>query len=187
MNLLYRLIGIALIALVILFASFTVSDTITTTVIVIEGKALLVDVDEQGEVITTYMEVPDYLTSSKEHDVKVVEAKASYMRLSKIQMDQIRFISILDLQEEYQTTMTSNLSDLAKHYHQTYANEIVITVARNDANKDLIAYNVEAITKELGVHGVSADDVTVEYKIDLGEDPSPFIKVSSGIRKLASL
>jgi len=183
-----RILGFGLLVCIITFTSFTTtSDDISTTVIVIDGKALLVDVDDRGEVITTYMEVPEYLTSTKNHSDKVTEAKASYMRLSKLQMDQIRFISILDADEVYKVTMLDNLSDLAKHYSQTYANEIVITVAKSNSNQKVIDYNLAAMKDKLHTLGVPEADITVDYKIDLGEAPTPFIKVASRLRKLASL
>jgi len=182
-----RILGFGLLVCVLLFTSFTTSDDLSTTIIVIDGKALLVDVDESGDVINTYMEVPEYLTSSKRHEDKVIDAKASYMRLSKLQMDQIRFVSLLAHDEEYKVIMLNNLSDLASHYQQTYANQIVITVAKNDSNTQLIDYNVKMIKLHLSKAGVAEADITVDYKVDLGDDPTPFIKVASRLRKLASL
>ncbi len=182
-----QLIGLGLLVSILTCSSFILSDDISTTILVIEGKALLVDIDEKGEVITTYMEVPEYLTTKKNHEDMVTEAKASYMRLSKLQMDQIRFISILDQGEVFQTIMLENLEDLAAHYNQTYANQIVVTVATNDSNKNLINYNVEMIKSQLVSYGVPTNDILVDYKVDLGEDPTPFFKVSSSLRKLASL
>jgi len=117
----------------------------------------------------------------------VSEARASYLRLSKLQMDQIRFISILDHDEVFQTIMVDNLSDLAMHYKKTYANQIVITIARNDSNSELIDYNVEMIRSQLEKFGVPRTDIMIDYKVDLGEDPTPFFKVSSNLRTLSSL
>jgi len=185
MNLVFRFIGLAYISSLIFLTSFTTSEIIKTTVVVIEGKALLVDVDERGDILHTYMEVPEYLNSTKKHEDKVHEAKVSYMRLSKLQMDQIRFIALLDQDEEYHVTMKQNLADLASHYHETYANEIVITVAQSDSIEDAMDYNVEQIRAALENYGVAQADISVDYKIDLGEDPAPFIKVSSRLRRLA--
>ncbi|GEM_PF-1774374 len=182
-----QLLGLGLLVSILTLSSFTISDDISTTIVVIDGKALLVDVDESGDVITTYMEVPEYLNTTKGHEDMVSEARASYLRLSKLQMDQIRFISILDHDEVFQTIMVDNLSDLAMHYKKTYANQIVITIARNDSNSELIDYNVEMIRSQLEKFGVPRTDIMIDYKVDLGEDPTPFFKVSSNLRTLSSL
>jgi len=182
-----QILGLGLLVSIITFSSFTFSDDISTTIVVIEGKALLVDVDDSGKVVTTYMEFPEYLSTAKRHEDMVNEAKASYMRLSKLQMDQIRFISILDHDEVFQTIMVENLLDLATHYNKTYANQIVVTIARNDSNSDLIDYNVEMIRSQLKKFGVPRNDIMIDYKVDLGEDPTPFFKVSSSLRTLSSL
>jgi len=54
-----QLLGLGLLVSILTLSSFTISDDISTTIVVIDGKALLVDVDESGDVITTYMEVPE--------------------------------------------------------------------------------------------------------------------------------
>lgn len=187
MNNLKNAFGIGLLACILITSSFTTSEEFLTTIIVVDGKALLVDVDEHGEVVKTYMEVPDYLTSNKEHNEKVKEARANYIRLSRLQMDQIRFITVLKVKEEYKSVMRSNLADLASHYHQTYANEIIITVAQSNSNEDVMIYNLSLIKEELSKHEVSAADIKVEYKQDLGDAPSPFIKVASRLSKLTDI
>jgi len=187
MNYLYRYLGIGLIALLFISSSSIYTDEIKTTIVVISGKAMLVDIDDRGEVVKTYMEVPEYLTTPGTHDRKVKAAKASYLRLSKRQMDQIRFITILDKDEDYKLVMRQNLSDLAKHYNDTYANEVLVTVARGALADELIAYNVHQISTALMSHGVLEEDITVEFKVDLGEDPAPFIKVLTRFKKLTSL
>lgn len=181
-----QLIGLGFLVSILTLTSFTLTDDISTTIVVIDGKALLVDVDEEGKVVRTYMEVPEYLTSNRRHEDMVSEARANYKRLSKLKKDQIRFISILDLDEDHQTIMLKNLEDLATHYKQTYANQVVVTIAENKSNKDLIDYNIEMISNKLEKFGVPKSDIIIDYKVDLGKDPTPFFKVSSSLRELAS-
>ena len=161
-------------------------DIISTTIVVIDGKALLVDVNEEGKILTTYMEVAEYFNNPKDHKTKVIEATANYTRLSKAEMDQIRFISLTDDGWDLDEFMVSNLADLAAHYQQTYANQIEITVARNKSNTAEIESNVKRITELLESYGVAKHDINIKYKVDLGEEPTRFIKVVSNLRSLVS-
>lgn len=154
-----------------------------TTIVVVDGKALLVDVDEAGKVITTYMEVANYFDNTKEHDVKVEEAKTTYKKMTEMQMDQIRFIAFSDT-EELDDVMVSNISDLSIHYQQTYANQIVITAPRNRRTAKVLEVNLNKIKKVLIQFGVSEGDIHVDYKIDMGDEPTRFVKVVSHLRSL---
>lgn len=158
----------------------------TTTIVVIDGKALLVDLDNKGNIVTTYMEVPEYFESTKDHATKVTEAKRNYTKLSKAEMDQIRFIAIADKGWELDEFMISNLADLATHYQQTYANQIEITVAKNKTNEELIENNIDRIKELLLSYGVAEHDLVIKYKIDMGEDPTRFVKVVSNLRSLVN-
>ena len=160
------------------------SDVSETTIVVVDGRALLVDVNEHGHIITTYMEVPEYFDSNKDHDTKVTEAKASYTRLTQQQMDQIRFIAVTENSEEVGDIMKMNLEDLANHYHQTYANQIQITAAKRKENNTVLEQNIQKIKNILLANDVSERDILVKYKIDLGEEPTQFIKVVSNLRSL---
>ena len=156
----------------------------TTTIVVIDGKALLVDLNEKGEIMTTYMEVADYFENHKDHKTKVLEAKATYKRLTKEQMDQIRFIALTDNGWTLDEFMKSNLSDLATHYHQTYANQIEITIAKHPDVEHLIEENVQTIVGHLQSNGVLEQDISINYKKDLGNEATRFIKVVSNLRTL---
>lgn len=158
---------------------------IETTIIVINGKALLVDVDESGKVITTYMEVSNYFNSATEdHGAKVEKAKMEYISLTQQQLDQIRFIALSQDPEQLDEVMLTNLADLSMHYHDTYANEIVITAARNRRTAHLLETNIFKIKEILAQHGVSEQDIRIEYKVDMGDEPTRFIKVVSHLRNL---
>lgn len=159
----------------------------TTTIVVVDGKALLVDLDEKGEIVTTYMEVSDYFENTNDHDTKVLEAKATYRRLSKEQMDQIRFIALADEGWSLDEFMKSNLADLATHYHQTYANQIEITVATHPKIKTILTENLQNITALLESYGVAKTDIIISYKKDMGEEPTRFIKVVSNLKELSSI
>ena len=168
---------------IIAIASFTYNDR-TTTIVVLDGKALLVDIDRSGSIIETYMEVPEYFISKKDHNSKVTAAKATYTRLTKEQMDQIRFISITGINQALDSFMKSNLEDLSMHYHQTYANQIEITVAENQSNRKLLEFNISRIEDYLIQYGVESSDIQINYKQDLGDEPTTFIKVVSNLKNL---
>lgn len=163
--------------------AFTLTDN-TTTIVVIDGKALLVDLNEQGEIVNTYMEFPEYFKSNKDHSEKVKDARATYTRLTEEQMDQIRFIALADEGWELDEFMVTNLSDLAEHYHQTYANQIEITAARNRYNKNILTSNINRIKELLISFDVAPNDIAIDYKIDLGDEPTRFIKVASSLKTL---
>jgi len=154
-----------------------------TTIVVVDGKALLVDVDEAGDVVTTYMEVDNYFSDAKEHDVKVEEAVIVYKKMTKLQMDQIRFIAFSQ-EDELDDVMVSNLSDLSTHYKQTYANQIVITAPRNRRTAAALEVNLDKIKKVLVQFGVAERDIHIDYKIDMGDEPTRFVKVVSHLREL---
>ncbi|MFT4568291.1 MAG: hypothetical protein ACI9FN_003260 [Saprospiraceae bacterium] len=158
---------------------------VETTIIVIDGKALLVDVDESGNVVTTYMEVNNYFSSvAEDHATKVAKAKSEYIALTQRQLDQIRFIALSNDPKALDDVMVSNLTNLSMHYQETYANEIVITAARNHRTAHLLEANIEKIKEIFMEYGVSEYDVRVEYKVDMGDEPTRFIKVVSHLRNL---
>ena len=155
-----------------------------TTIVVVDGKALLVDIDEKGEILETYMEVDNYFENNADHSSKVIEAKKTYRRLTKEQMDQIRFISMTDEGWDLDEFMVANLVDLAAHYQQTYANQIEITIPKSNHNAHLIDENLKKIKDILTIHGVSQNDIMVHFKIDLGDEPTRFVKVVSNFKRL---
>jgi len=165
--------------------SFTPNIDPATTIVVVDGKALLVDINEYGQIVTTYMEVPEYFESTKDHDTKVSEAKESYTRLSKAQMDQIRFIALADKGWDLDEFMVNNIADLATHYQQTYANQIEITAAKNNSNADKLDYNISKIKNLLATYGVSEKDIVIRKKKDLGDEPTQFVKMVSNLKRLA--
>ena len=178
--------------LILFFAGIVVSPSFltledTTTIVVIDGKALLVDLNDKGEVVTTYMEVSDYFNNEKDHKTKVLEATANYRRLTKEQMDQIRFIALTDEGWSLDEFMKSNLADLATHYHQTYANQIEITVAKHPEINQLLDHNIENVTDLLESYGVAKEDIQINFKTDMGEEPTRFIKVVSNLRLLRTI
>ncbi len=156
-----------------------------TTIVVIDGRALLVDVDETGKIVTTYMEVKDYFDSpDTDHLIRVEQAKNEYTSLTLRQMDQIRFIALSDNPTEISDVMVSNISDLSMHYQETYANEIVITAAKNHRTAHLLEANISRIKAMFEQYGVATQDIKVEYKVDMGDEPTRFIKVVSHLRDL---
>lgn len=173
--------------LLTILCSFNYIADPSTTIVVVDGKALLVDLDETGQIVTTYMEVPEYFKSTKDHDTKVIEAKESYTRLSKAQMDQIRFIALADEGWDLDEFMINNIADLATHYQQTYANQIEITAARNKSNTEKLDYNITKMKDLLASYGVANSDIVIKYKKDLGDEPTQFVKMVSNLKRLSSV
>ncbi|MEL6122816.1 MAG: hypothetical protein AAFR14_03770 [Bacteroidota bacterium] len=157
---------------------------IETTIVVVNGRALLADVDASGKILTTYMEVDNYFDDSSDHESKVTAAKVVYKRLTEEQLDQTRFIAFSDKEGELSDVMIANLSDLSIHYKQTYANEIVITAPRNHRTADLLELNLAKIKDVLLQFGVETYDIRVDYKKDMGDEPTRFVKVVSHLRNL---
>ena len=175
--------------ILIAFLALSPSDAfcaeVETTIVVINGKALLVDLDDSGNVIKTYMEVENYFNSDSDHDTKVANAKSEYVMLTQRQLDQIRFIAITDDTEQgISDAMASNLTDLSMHYQETYANEILITAARNEKTSSELDTNIKMIKEYLVQYGVNEEDINVQFKIDMGDEPTQFIKVISHLQNL---
>ena len=152
------------------------------TIVILDGEAILAEVDEEGAVIKKYIAYPDYFVSNKSHEEKVEEARAHYAFLKKHQIDQIRFIAfgteILDLDE----VAVANLKDISRHYMESYANEVKITAATREDNAKAINEALNMIKFTLQTFGVPDQDIVIVYKQDVGEEPTQFIKVQSNMR-----
>lgn len=168
---------------IFLFTSLSALEPITT-IVVIEGRAFLVDLDEQGQVVRTYMEVKDYFDSDKSQEEKLDEAVANYVMLSKQELDQIRFIALTDRESGLDNNAKSNLFDIYAHYLDTYANNIVITGAKNPLTDKQLEVTIQLIKEYLASLGANQRDVEVTYKIDLGDEPTEFVKVVSKLREI---
>ncbi len=157
------------------------------TIVVVEGKALLVSVDDQGGIIDTFMEVEGYFAQGKDHETKVAEAKRNYEFLTQQEINQIRFIPLLGANEQIDSFIEANLTDLASHYKHTYANQITITIAKNKRTAHLLDQTVKTISSELVKLGVANKDIKVDEKIDMGDEPTQFVKVVSNVKSLPSI
>lgn len=157
-------------------------DADITTILILDGKAVLVDVDEEGHVTRRYMEVPEYFESNKDHSEKVEAAKKKYEILKKHQIDQIRFIAFDQTFSELNKTAMKHIVDVANHYNQTYANQVIITAARRGDNDKLLNKLVDDISFVLKGYGVAAEDIEVQYKEDKGDLDLQFVKIKSNLR-----
>lgn len=153
-----------------------------TTIVVIEGKALLVDVNEKGEVIRRYMEVPEYFSSKKDHEEKVEAAKKKYEILKKHQIDQIRFLAFDESFSQLDENAIKHLIDVSNHYKQTYANQVIITAAKRASNEKLLDKMIQDVEFILKSYGVAKEDIVIEFKNDKGDEPMQFVKVQSNLR-----
>ncbi len=176
-----------LLTLLAVISTISLSAKNILTIVVVEGKALLVSINESGEVVDTYMEIKDYFQEDKNLDEKLEEAKRNYVILSSQEISQIRFIPLLGMNEKIDVFVENNLKDLAYHYKSTYANQIVITVAKNKKTEHLVEQTVKQINNTLNTLGVSERDIRVDEKIDMGDEPTQFVKVASNLKSLPTL
>lgn len=153
-----------------------------TTILVVDGKALLVDVDRDGKVVREYMEVPEYFSSNKKHEEKVEAAKKKYEILKKHQIDQIRFIAFDQSFTTLDEAAMRHIIDVANHYAQTYANQVTITAAKRSGNNDLLDKLINDVKFVLKGYGVNENDINVVYKKDKGDMDLQFVKVMSNLR-----
>lgn len=153
-----------------------------TTILILDGKAVLVDIDDEGHVLRKYMEVPEYFETDTKHEEKVEAAKKKYEILKKHQVDQIRFIAFDQSFSKLNETAMKHILDVASHYTQTYANEVVITAARRQNNNELLDKLIDDISFVLKAQGVAEEDITINYKEDKGELELQFVKVKSSLR-----
>ncbi len=153
-----------------------------TTIIIENGKAILADVDKNGEVVKRYLEVPEYFESEKSHDEKVKAAKKKYEILKKHQIDQIRFIPFDGTFEKLDQNAMTHLHHVANHYKQTYANQIKITAAKRADNTPILDHLLDDVVFVLRSLNVAEEDIEVVYKNDKGDEPLQFVKVQSSLK-----
>lgn len=152
------------------------------TIVVIEGKAILVEVNERGEVVKKYMEVPEYFNSKKDHNEKVEAAVKKYEILKKHQIDQIRFISFDQSFDQLDDNALTHLKDISNHYKQTYANQIIITAATRANNKETLNRLIRDVKLSLATLGVAESDIIVDFKHDKSDETIQFVKVQSNLK-----
>tara|TARA_Y100000385_G_scaffold291755_2_gene372018 strand:- start:3711 stop:4259 length:549 start_codon:yes stop_codon:yes gene_type:complete len=158
----------------------------TVTIKVVEGKTYLVNVDESGNVLHTYMEITESTDTKDDIDSRVEKAKKEYEALREREKDQIRFIAYDFLSDEVGPLASNHLSDLADHYSNTYANQIVITLGKRPGNEEFLKEKENLLVVALINLSIPAEDIEVRYKWDRGPDPTEFIKVNTTLRKLPS-
>jgi len=100
------------------------------TLKVVEGKTFLVQVDESGDVIHKFMQLEADLDPQSDLTSQVEEAKKQYELLREREKDQIRFIAYDFLTDVVEPLALNHLTDLADHYNNSYANQLIITLGR---------------------------------------------------------
>ena len=156
------------------------------TIVVIEGKAFLADVDQNGKVVHKYMEIEGYEDEGDDLDKKIEEAKRKYLLIKEREKDQIRFIQYDYLDGAITGLGEDHLADLTQHYNNTYANQIVITLAKRSGNEAFLKEKEELLLQALHNLKVPREDIEIQYKWDMGPEPTQFIKVKTGLRELPS-
>lgn len=154
------------------------------TIVFIEGKAFLADVDEEGKVLHKFMEVKDFVASPDQLDSQVKKATEDYERLLELQKDQIRFIALGQLEGEMGEVAMNHLTDLTQHYNNSYANQVVITLGKRPGNEEFLKEKAAQLKQALVNLNVAKEDVEIIYKWDRGPEPTQFIKVRTGLREL---
>ena len=157
------------------------------TIKVVEGKTFLVHVDEDGTVLHKYMEITEDLNVDGDLTEKIAKAKQDYEDLREREKDQIRFVAYDFLTDVVEPLALSHLTDLAEHYNNSYANQIVITLGKRPGNEEFLKEKEELLVATLTNLDVSAQDIEVKYKWDRGPEPTAFIKVNTTLRELPTL
>lgn len=154
------------------------------TIVVVEGKAFLADVDAAGRIVHKYMEIEGYIDTGKVFDKQVEKAKEDYLRISEREKDQIRFIQYDYLNGAVTGLAIGHLSDLTKHYNNSYANQIIITLSKRSGNELFLKEKEELLVEALLKLKVPDEDIEVRYKWDRGDEPTQFVKVNTDLRQL---
>ena len=155
------------------------------TIVVIDGKAFLADVDEDGRMVRKYMEINSYFDSDANFDGLVESAKEEYLKIRALEKDQIRFIQYDFLDGAVTGLAVKHLSDLTNHYNNSYANQIVVTLSKRQGNEVQITKMENLILDALHAFKVPNEDIKVRYKWDKGVSATEFIKVNTELRALA--
>jgi len=159
----------------------------TVTIIVLEGKAYLAHVDESGKVIHKYMEIEGEVDTKTNLDGQVEKAKSDYLELKEREKDQIRFIAYDFLSEKVEPMAMTHLSDLADHYNNSYANQIIITFGKRPGNEAYLKEKENLVVSALINLKIPEEDIEVRYKWDRGPEPTEFIKVNTTLRDLPNI
>ena len=158
----------------------------TVTIKVVEGKTYLVNVDESGKVICKYMEIKESVNTDGDITDQVEKAKKEYEELREREKDQIRFIAYDFIDENVEPLAMNHLTDLADHYSNSYANQIIITLGKRPGNEDFLKEKEIKLVNSLINIGIPSEDIEIRYKWDRGPEPTEFIKVNTTLRKLPS-
>ena len=169
-----------------LITSYTTFES-DITIIFIEGKAYLADVDTEGKVVHKYMEVKDFVDSPEQLSAQIDKATEEYKRLLELEKDQIRFIAIGQLTDEIGEIAMTHLTDLTQHYNNSYANQVVITMGKRPGNEAFLNEKGKQLKQTLVNLNVAQEDIEIIYKWDRGPEPTQFIKVRTGLRELPKI
>lgn len=157
------------------------------TIVVLDGKAFLANVNDQGEVVFKYMELQGSIDLSQNLEGEVVRAREQYEKIRELEKDQIRFINYELVGSTIAEAANAHLRDLVNHYNNTYANQIVITLGKRQGNEEFLNEKENLLTEALLQMQVPKEDIIIVYKWDRGPEPTEFIKVQTSLRELPAL
>ena len=166
---------------------FNMVDSDDITIVMIEGKAFLAEVDDKGVVLHKYMEVKDFDERGDDLKNQIERAKQNYLEIKEREKDQIRFLQYDYVDGEVRGLANAHLDDLVTHYNNTYANQIVITFGKRPGNEDLLKEKERLLIAALEERHVPKENIKVLYKWDRGPEPTQFIKIKTGLRDLVQL
>ncbi|MEE9372848.1 MAG: hypothetical protein V3V00_07315 [Saprospiraceae bacterium] len=174
------------------FLFFGGNDTVvkgeeTVTIRVVEGKSYLVHVDAAGNVLHMYMEIKETKNLDTDLLAQVEQAKKDYESIREREKDQIRFIAYDFISDVAEPLAMAHLQDLANHYNNSYANQIVITLGKRPGNEEYLKEKENVLVAALTYLQIPIQNIEVKYKWDRGPEPTAFIKVNTTLRELLTI
>jgi len=153
-------------------------EDVKKTIILINGIAVLVDIDANGKVINNYLLVPDYFSSNDAHDLLVEKAEVEYEEELAI-LDRSKLIIFGEESAMLNEAAVDNIRTLANLYNYGSIQNVNITAGHveNADDEDTVNDRINAITQMLEDFGVKEGDISADVKIYRSELPNQFVKI----------
>jgi len=153
-------------------------EDVKKTIILINGMAVLVDIDANGKVINNYLLVPDYFSSNDAHDLLVEKAEVVYEEELAI-LDRSKLIIFGEESAMLNEAAVDNIRTLANLYNYGSIQNVNITAGHveNADDEDTVNDRINAITQMLEDFGVKEGDISADVKIYRSELPNQFVKI----------
>ena len=151
---------------------------IKKTIILINGAAFLVDINEEGQVLNNYLLVPDYFTSNDTHENLVEKAEEEYAD-EVATLNRSKLIIFGEESALLDEAAVDNIRELANQYNIGSLQNINITAGHIEAKDDetTVDDRINAISQMLQDFGVEEGDISADIKIYRSELPNQFVKI----------